>query len=64
MRVSVSNNRYGPAQWGRLRYTNLRPGQDWGSPVAILQMERLNPGRERELSEVSSELVKKAGSSC
>ena len=63
MRASVNNNRYGPAQRGRLKYTNLRPGQGRGGPVALLWVERWSPGRDRELPEVTSELVKKVGSS-
>ena len=64
VRALVNNNRYGPARWGCLIYTNLRPGQGLGGPVVILQMEKLSPGRERELPEVTIELVMKAGSSC
>lgn len=63
VRASVNNNRYSPARWGCFRYTNLRPGQGLGGLVVILQMEKLSPGRERELPEVTIESEMKVGSS-
>lgn len=61
VRSSVNNNRYGPAWWGCLRYTNLRPGQGLGGSAVILQMERLSAGRERGFPEGTSELAMKVG---